>query len=555
MRSIDEVVLAYLEAIDSPKALSVWLCYKYDQPELLRLTIDPLDYADRVSFHKDYLAIKFLSKYDSLAAGVDRPAVALDAFSHFERLADESNRRLIKFQPSGDVSAVFRCAVEKIGSLLPPVDSTVIEEVTSLSQFGPGVTSSCKGKWLSPFEKIPARGDITPRLRRVLEPLANALGAPSILENLSEIRGNTVATVPKNSKTDRTIAVEPHINSFFQRGVGIFLRSSLRKWKVNLHDQTKNQDLARIGSETGAYATIDLSGASDTVSVEIVRSLLPDDWVQLLECLRSPEYQLRGEWHRYAKHSSMGNGYTFELETLIFSALLLGTYTYLGIRSDWAVYGDDIVIDTRAVRLFEEVLQFAGFVPNTSKTFTSSYFRESCGSDWWDGTQVTPFYFKKGGDVVQLISFANWLRAESPPWLPISKVWKAAYFLTPRAWANRGPRGSDYLNFWVNWWEVDPSAQILWRRPYGPVIGIKAAGMHFTSSTRAIGDTDSAVKGSLYLLSKRPGSPVWKHTGALDVVRGAEIRPYERLSTARELGRWVRRSFVFTDEWPMVRVI
>lgn len=546
-RSVDEVVLGYMEALDTPKSLAVWLCYKHDQAALLSLSIDPSMYLNQESFHRDYLAIKFLSKYDGLDTGVDKKQVAQDAFTAFEATCSASNRRLIKFQPSGDVAAVIRSAVEKIEKLLPRVDATLLDRVTEQAQFGPGVTSSCKGKWLSPFEKIPSLGHITPRLQSVLGHLANASGAPSILDNLSEIRGNAIAFVPKNSKTDRTIAIEPHINSFFQRGVGIELRSLLRKWKVNLHDQSKNQVLAREGSISGRFATIDLSGASDTVSIEIVRTLLPDDWVALLECLRSPEYQLGGEWHRYAKHSSMGNGYTFELETLIFSSLLLGVYTYLGIKSDWVVYGDDIVIDSSAVSLFQEVLQFCGFIPNESKTFVTGPFRESCGADWFNGHQVTPFYFKKSGDAVQLVTFANWLRVESPPWLKIGELWKKIFFLVPREWATKGPLGSALLNFVVNWWEVDPTAQILWRRPFGPVIGIRCSGLHFSPTVRKVSDSESALLGSLYLLSKRPG--------ALGLLEEVSLRPYERSSTAREMGRWVRRSFIFTDEWPTVRVV
>jgi hypothetical protein len=135
----------------------------------------------------------------------------------------------------------------------------------------------------------------------------------------SIVPGNRIITVAKNYKTNRTIAVEPCMNMYVQKGIGGLMRRRLKRAGFDLNDQTRNQRLALIGSFSGTLATIDMSMASDTVSYELVRLLAPSDWFEALEQCRSPVGVLPdGTRIWYHKFSSMGNGYTFELETAIF---------------------------------------------------------------------------------------------------------------------------------------------------------------------------------------------------------------------------------------------
>ena len=155
--------------------------------------------------------------------------------------------------------------------------------------------------------------------------------------------GNNVTTVPKTWKTERVIAIEPCWNSFFQKGVGKLIRRRLRKVGILLRDsQERHGYLARMGSVHKVFATLDLKSASDTICIGLVEALLPEDWLRVLTDLRSP-YMGEGEArYRYQRWSSMGNGYTFELETLIFYALtvaIVGAESGRGV----SVYGDDII--------------------------------------------------------------------------------------------------------------------------------------------------------------------------------------------------------------------
>jgi hypothetical protein len=187
------------------------------------------------------------------------------------------------------------------------------------------------------------------------------------------------------------------MNMFVQKGIGRMIRRRLKRVRVDLDDQRRNQVLAREGSITGSLATIDLSMASDTVSREIVNLLIPPDWLTALEQCRSPVGILpSGGVVNYQKFSSMGNGYTFELESLIFWGLCSAVSDLYNEKDRRvAVYGDDIVVPAAIAPAVLETLEVAGFRPNTKKTFMNGPFRESCGKHYFSGDDVSPFYVRR----------------------------------------------------------------------------------------------------------------------------------------------------------------
>jgi hypothetical protein len=231
-------------------------------------------------------------------------------------------------------------------------------------------------------------------------------------DDLDLVPGNKVAFVPKTAVVHRTIAIEPLVNIYAQLGLGAVMRRKLLRAGMNLEDQSPNQRAALKGSRDGSLATIDLSSASDTVARELVRLLLPEGWFNVLDMCRSKVGLYEGQWLRYEKFSSMGNGYTFELETLIFLGLALAVCTELEISTDEVlVYGDDIVVPVAAFRLMSDVLEFCGFSLNKSKSFSEGVFRESCGKDYFDGHDVRPFFQKELPNEIQdLFRLANGLR-------------------------------------------------------------------------------------------------------------------------------------------------
>lgn len=221
------------------------------------------------------------------------------------------------------------------------------------------------------------------------------------------VPGNRIEFVPKKESIARTIALEPMGNVMLQLGVDGYLRKRLAKFGININDQTINQRLARVGSIDNSLATLDLSGASDNISMRLVEKLLPYEWVEYLYRLRSdigvfPD----GTTVRYEKLSSMGNGYTFAIETLLFAAVVFAVNPEASFGHDAHVYGDDIIVKTSDSASVMRLLELCGYIINTDKSFFSTSFtRESCGADFYKGQNIRPVFMKSTLESMDVFSY------------------------------------------------------------------------------------------------------------------------------------------------------
>nr|UUW21335.1 MAG: RNA replicase beta chain [Sanya fiers-like virus 27] len=266
-----------------------------------------------------------------------------------------------------------------------------------LGSFSGGATTSRKRTSSHPAEKYLGKADITPRaLEAVLEILQESpiWGETLLVSDLSIVRGNVLFTVPKNTEIDRCACKEPDLNMYLQRGFGDQIRLALRRVGINLNDQSRNRALAELGSRTGSLATLDLSSASDSISYELVAQLLPEVWFTSLDSCRSPVTMIDGEVHDNEMFSSMGNGFTFELESLLFYSIAKAVCYFRGVSGVVSVYGDDIIVPVDASSYLTSVLEMLGFSVNTKKSFAEGPFRESCGGHYYNGCDITPFYIK-----------------------------------------------------------------------------------------------------------------------------------------------------------------
>jgi len=232
---------------------------------------------------------------------------------------------------------------------------------------------------------------------------------------IESVPGNVMFTVPKKTDIDRVACKEPDINMWLQKGCGAYIRRQLKRININLNDQSINRSLAQQGSLSGGLATMDLSSASDSVSTALVELLLPVVWYTLLDSIRSPVTNIpRGsfvEVHRNEMFSSMGNGYTFELESLLFYVLARATAYFTGVSGIISIYGDDIICPSAMYDDLSWVLNFFGFKVNAKKSFSSGPFRESCGGHYWNGIDITPFYVRRPiTTIIDAIHVANGLR-------------------------------------------------------------------------------------------------------------------------------------------------
>lgn len=210
---------------------------------------------------------------------------------------------------------------------------------------------------------------------------------------------NRLAFVPKNFKSFRTIAIEPTFNVFFQLYLHDLLSSRLNKYGVYIENQEKNQEAAKNALKL-RHATIDLSSASDTISYEVVKALLPRDWFKLLDDLRAQYYKLPdGSLRRYEMFSSMGNGITFALMSLLFKGICYVAMTLIGRGHmhllETRVYGDDLIVPVDSVKELCSLLSYYGFKINFEKSFDSGPFRESCGKDYYLGFDISPVYLRE----------------------------------------------------------------------------------------------------------------------------------------------------------------
>jgi len=222
---------------------------------------------------------------------------------------------------------------------------------------------------------------------------------------VTQVEGSRITVVPKNEDAVRTIAIEPSGNMAIQLALGRYLEGTLRLMGVDLEKQQPfNKKFAQYGSRTGRIATLDLSSASDLIGRDLVRLLFPSEWVLLFELTRSQSCTIEGQTHALNMISTMGNGYTFPLMTMIIISLIYATRTNTRKYISWyetAVYGDDIIVPVKEVELTISILERAGFVINRDKSYSFGPFRESCGGDYYEGVDVTPFYVKNTNTVTE----------------------------------------------------------------------------------------------------------------------------------------------------------
>lgn len=233
------------------------------------------------------------------------------------------------------------------------------------------------------------------------------------------VQGNSLSFVPKTADISRTICTEPLLNMMFQKGIAARFESRLKdRFGIDLTIQPdKNQQLAKIGSETGAFGTIDLSSASDSISNGLLKLLMPKEVLSWLNETRSPFVKLPdGSLVPLHMVSSMGNAFTFPLQTILFASVVLAVYRTLGIRpiyprgdelGNFAVFGDDIICLSESYKLVVSTLKRIGFLVNEDKSFNDGPFRESCGADFWSGYPVRGIYCRSLDSMQDRFSLLN----------------------------------------------------------------------------------------------------------------------------------------------------
>lgn len=205
--------------------------------------------------------------------------------------------------------------------------------------------------------------------------------------------------VPKSYKSVRVIMPNTTIGSFYSGGLEVLLTRRLRKLGYNLQTlQDEHKQLAKLGSMMDHVVTADLSSASDSITDKLISHLFPQDWYDALRFgrIRKVSFPNLDCDVLCETFSTMGIGFTFPLQTLVFLSLLHAVASlkcaWLDPKRDFwiSVYGDDLIyhrsLHEPVALLFKEV----GLILNQDKTFPDGPFRESCGGDYYRGVGVRP---------------------------------------------------------------------------------------------------------------------------------------------------------------------
>lgn len=412
-----QVAMSALEALDTPRALSVYMlarAYLVDEYEpvtfsyeLKSLVFDPSQYGhdDIDLLRLDYQATVMLTK---LPPKDENSTIlhecAIQAFKESE--ARNAFRNGLWVNPSQVLSRFayhgYECELDEFKRQLRRILGRCpsLPRLSELGSWTSGASVDLSRQWSSQALKAEMGLTVTYPLAKALTAIGDSL-SPLINANDAWILvpGNIIDTVPKNITTNRTIGKEPSINSFFQRATGDVLRHRLLREGIDLNDQTLNQRACMMAYLSG-YATIDMRDASNSTLSFMVRECFPSDWSDTFELLRSPYgtfndrravFAREADWFEYQMLSSMGNGFTFELESVIFysACLACGVPDY-----DIYIYGDDIIVPQCYVDRVTAFLALLGFDTNLEKSFVSGAFFESCGAYSFYGVDITPFKIK-----------------------------------------------------------------------------------------------------------------------------------------------------------------
>ncbi len=235
-----------------------------------------------------------------------------------------------------------------------------------------------------------------------------------------------VILVPKTLKTPRVIAAEPAVMQFCQQSLLDHLDRKLDRYYpsfLSMGDQDRNRTL----SYNLACATLDLREASDRCHGALVYLMLsgcPNLRDSVFACRSTKAKLPDGTIVPLQKFASMGSALCFPIESMVFFTIVV--LAKLGNRpirdvprvlseleGKCSIFGDDIIVPKDSASSTIDELEAFGLRVNRDKSFYNGKFRETCGSDVYDGVDVTPLYCRyplvedDPNAIVSLSSLAN----------------------------------------------------------------------------------------------------------------------------------------------------
>lgn len=332
-----------------------------------------------------------LQRFEKTEEDLSTTAAALDRLGLDVAAATSTRRTRFKARSLIQVAREAKIVLSNVFSLFDPLDIT--------PRHGPGAVATKQKLW----DKY-LWSNVSSRITDVypLDAYFYA-SAGAVCDRYDSFKAITevdlparVLLVPKDSRGPRLISCEPVDFQWIQQGLGRAIvqrveSHPITKSNVFFTDQGPNQRGALLGSKYGRYATLDLNEASDRVTLSLVRLLFPSHLQKYLEACRSTSTELPNKKVLpLIKFAPMGSCLCFPILALSVWALLYAGAPDADTREGILVYGDDVVVPTAYAENAMKLLESFGLKVNQDKSCTKGLFRESCGTDAFQGVNVTP---------------------------------------------------------------------------------------------------------------------------------------------------------------------
>lgn len=227
-------------------------------------------------------------------------------------------------------------------------------------------------------------------LKEIIRKVFKTSRQSGVLPDLSADTLNLVQ-VPKSWKINRAITPLSLIGLFFSYGVGGAVEDRLAANRMDIVSlQQRHRMLAKRYSKTRTHVTADLQRASDSLRSDLLNRVLPRAWYRALRCTFIRQMLIGKTKLLTESVLPMGNGATFPVETLVFYSLIKAVGNLLKVGGVYSVYGDDLIYPRSIHPYVCQIFGELGIKINEDKTFVNSYFRESCGGDYFQGCDVRP---------------------------------------------------------------------------------------------------------------------------------------------------------------------
>ncbi len=235
---------------------------------------------------------------------------------------------------------------------------------------------------------------------------------------VTKVRGGKLFFAPKNADISRTCCTEANLNMLIQQAIGAFYEVRLGHFfGISLKTQPDyNRELARVGSIDGSFGTVDKVSASDSIGLQLMLAAQRPSFLRGLTMLSRSERAVLpdGSEVELRMISTMGNGFTFPLQTVIFACVVKAVYDLMGIpmrapdgSNNFGVFGDDVIVRAEAYEFYCRMCAKLGFEVNVGKSFNTGPFRESCGHDYYLGSNIRGVYVRSLEDSQQVYSLIN----------------------------------------------------------------------------------------------------------------------------------------------------